>query len=283
MSRRRDKVVLITGASTGIGRVTADRLTASGFRVFGTSRRPGGSAAPRGWELLELDVRSDGSAARCVKDILDRAGRIDALVNNAGYALGGAVEEATLDQAEAAFATNFFGAVRMIKAVLPHLRRQGSGTIIGISSGNAALRLPFSGYYVAGKCALEGLSACLRRELMPLGVYVSVIEPTFFRSNLGDAAQTGLDRSGAYEPWRTSWDLMMTRSVQHGADPTPVAKCIVGILTSRRPRYLYVVGPGLKLARRAKQFLPEELFYWGLRRALGIKNRGRRPEADDER
>jgi NAD(P)-dependent dehydrogenase (short-subunit alcohol dehydrogenase family) len=264
------KVVLISGASTGIGRAIAGRLADRGFTVFGTSRRPAEYASPRDWELVELDVRSDESVARCLGLVLDKAGRVDALVNNAGYVLSGAVEEATLDQVRAAFDTNVFGAVRLIKAVLPHLRRQASGTIVNISSGNAALRLPFSGHYVAGKCALEGLSACLRRELKPLGIHVSVIEPGFFRSNIGETAQQCSDGCGAYEPWETAWGKTMRRSVETGPDPAPVAACVVKILSKRRPRYLYVVGGGLRLARRAKQFLPEDIFYWGIQRALRV-------------
>jgi NAD(P)-dependent dehydrogenase (short-subunit alcohol dehydrogenase family) len=273
------KVVLITGASTGIGRVMADRLAGSGFAVFGTSRRPGEHAPPMGWELVELDVRSDDSVTRCIKNVLDKAGRIDALINNAGYVLHGAVEGAAVSQTRAAFETNVFGAVRMIKAVLPHLRRQASGAIINISSGNATLRFPFSGYYVAGKCALEGLSACLRRELKPLGIHVSVVEPAFFRSNISETAQTGLDRSGAYEPWETAWEKAMDRSVRAGADPGQVADCVAGILASRRPRFIYFVGSGLRLARWAKRLLPEELFYWGISRALRVKPDGNRPRA----
>jgi NAD(P)-dependent dehydrogenase (short-subunit alcohol dehydrogenase family) len=277
MTRSREKVVLITGASTGIGRVTADRLAEAGFNVFGTSRRPGEHAAPEGWDLLQLDVRSDDSVARCVKDVVDRTGRIDALVNNAGFGLGGAAEEATPEQVRAEFETNVFGLFRMTRAVLPDMRRRGKGAIINISSGNAAVRLPFSSHYVASKCAVEGLSACLRQELKPLGIHVSVIEPTFLKSNIADTIEMGEEKIDDYEPWATAWEETMRRSVQTGADPGPVAECVVRILASRRPRYLYVVGPDLRLARWAKQFLPEELFYWGIRRALRVKPNGHRP------
>lgn len=267
------KVILITGASTGIGQAIADHLAGCGFAVFGTSRRPGEYEPPRGWELVELDVRTDESAVRCVRTVLDRAQRIDALINNAGYGLGGAAEEATLDQVRAEFETNFFGAVRMIKAVLPFMRRQAGGNIINISSGNAAVRLPFSSYYVASKCALEGLSACLRRELKPLGVHVTVIEPTFLKSKISDTIQMGTERIDAYEPWKARWQEAIKRSVRRAADPDLVAKCVVRILASRNPRYLYLVGPGLRLARWAKQWLPEDLFYWGMGKALKVRGK----------
>jgi short-subunit dehydrogenase len=267
------KVVLITGASTGIGRAIADHLAGFCFMVFGTSRRPAGYEPPRGWDLVELDVRSDESAARCVEVVLDRAKRIDVLINNAGYGIGGAAEEATLDQVRAEFETNFFGLVRMTKAVLPSMRRQVSGNIINISSGNAAVRLPFSSYYVASKCAVEGFSACLRRELRPLGVYVSVIEPTFLKSQISETIQMGGERIDAYEPWKTRWQEAIKRSVRHAAAPDLVAKCVVRILSSRKPRCLYLVGPGLRLARWSKRWLPEDLFYWGMGKALRVRGK----------
>jgi len=277
------KVVLITGASTGIGRVTADLLARKGFTVFGTSRRPGERSAPEGWTMLELDVRSDDSVVRCVAAVLDTAGRIDALINNAGYGLGGAAEEATTDQVRAEFETNFFGLFRMTRAVLPIMRRQRRGVIINMSSGNAAVRLPFSSHYVASKCAVEGLSACLRQEVSPLGIHVSVIEPTFLKSNITDTIVMGEDRVDAYAAWRRGWGEAIRDSVRRGADPRPVAECIVRILSSRRPRYLYVVGHDLRLARWARQFIPERLFYWGIKRAMRVSVEGPGPENEDYR
>ena len=277
MSGAREKVVLVTGSSTGIGRAVADRLAGNGFTVFGTSRRPGAHAPPRGWDLVELDVRSDESVARCLNTVLERVQRIDALVNNAGYGLGGAAEEATPEQVRAEFETNFFGLFRLTMAVLPIMRRQGRGTIINISSGNAAVRLPFSSHYVASKCAVEGLSACMRQELRPLGVHVSVIEPTFLKSNIADAIEMGEEKIDAYEPWRTGWSEAIKRSVRHGADPGLVAGCVARILSRRQPRYLYIVGPDLRLARWARKFLPERLFYWGIRRAMRVRVNRSRP------
>jgi NAD(P)-dependent dehydrogenase (short-subunit alcohol dehydrogenase family) len=227
--------------------------------------------------MVELDVRSDESVARCVKAVCDRAGRLDALVNNAGFGLGGAAEEATLEQVKAEFETNFFGLVRMTKAVLPALRAQRRGTIINVSSGNAAVRLPFSSYYVASKCAVEGFSGCLRRELMPLGVRVSVIEPGFLKTNILDAIEMGENRIDAYEPWKSAWREAIRRSVLRGAPPGQAARCIVRILRSRKPRFLYVLGPDLRLARWAWLFLPEGLFYWGIGKALKAKGRRKGP------
>ena len=151
------------------------------------------------------------------------------------------------------------------------MRGQAGGHIINISSGNAVVRLPFSSYYVASKCALEGFSSCLRRELRPLGVQVSVIAPTFLKSGISDTIQMGAEPIDAYEPWKTMWQEAIQRSVRRAADPQLVAGCVALILRSLRPRELYLVGTGLRLARWARRWLPENLFYWGMAKALRAK------------
>jgi len=269
----RKNVVLITGASSGIGRAIADRLAGSGWTVFGTSRLPARHEPPRGWDLIELDVGSDESVSRGVRRVLEKKGRLDALINNAGVGLGGAAEEAAIGQVEAEFETNFFGLVRMTKAALPTLRAQRGGTIVNMSSGNAAIRLPFASYYTASKCAIEGFSACLRREVRPFGIRVSVIEPAFVKTNLAVTDQMGRDRIDAYEPSRTEWTEAMRRGVSRGFPPGRVARCVERILASRHPRFLYVVDPGLRFARWLKPLLPEGFFYWGIRKALRARSR----------
>jgi len=263
------RVVLITGASTGIGQTIADYLAEHGFVVFGTSRDPKKHGGPPGWSLVPLDVCSDESVESCVRTVLEKAGRIDALVNNAGYGLDGALEEATLRQAMAQFETNYFGAFRMIKAVLPSMRDQPRADIINISAGNASIRLPFMGHYTATKCALEALSEVLRREVRPFGINVSFIEPGFFRSSIMETVQLGDDRVEGYEPWRTRWIDTYRDSVRNGPDPIPVARCVLRILNSSRPRLFYGVGSGVGLTTWAHRLLPEDLFsrvaYRGIR------------------
>jgi hypothetical protein len=148
------KVVLITGVSSGIGQAAARLLAQRDFTVFGTARNPSGVEAMPGVEVLPLDVRSDESVNTCVNTVLKRADRLDILVNNAGYLLIGLIEEATLEEAKAQFETNFFGAVRMVKTVLPIMRRQGNGQIINISSGVGLVPLPFAGFYSASNVPL---------------------------------------------------------------------------------------------------------------------------------
>src|SRR6059036_3104191 len=180
------RVVLITGASSGFGRETARLLLVRGFKVYGTSRNPSAKPQESGVGMIALDVDSDDSVQNVVKDLLDEAGRLDVLVNNAGYVLTGGAEETSIAEAKAQLETDFFGPVRMAKAVLPTMRKQGSGQIINISSMAAILPVPFEGYYAAAKAALLAWSEALRHEVKRFGIKVSVIEPGFFKTNLGN-------------------------------------------------------------------------------------------------
>src|SRR5262245_2598374 len=161
------QVVLITGASSGVGRAAARVLSQHGYRVFGTSRDPAGSPASPDVELVALDVRNDDSVAACAKSVFDRAGRVDILVNNAAYELAGALEETSVEEAKAQFETNFFGVVRMVRAVLPSMRERRQGRIVNVSSLSGVSAIPFMGIYSASKFALEGYTEALRMEVEP--------------------------------------------------------------------------------------------------------------------
>lgn len=177
-----ETVVLITGASSGSGRATAILLARNGFRVFGTSRRPDQPPPATGVEMLELDVRSDESVHACVAAAIARAGRVDALVNNAGVELAGAIEEISVDEAKRQFETNLFGVHRMVRELLPSMRERRSGRIVNVSSVAGMAAVPFLGMYSASKFALEGYSEALFHELRPLNVSVSQIEVAFMNT-----------------------------------------------------------------------------------------------------
>src|SRR5215831_16478429 len=164
------KVILITGASSGVGQSTARLLSRKGFIIFGTSRNPANSEAIPDVEMMPLDVRSDASVVACLKAVADEAGRIDVLVNNAAYELAGAIEEISIDEAKAQVETNFFGAVRMVQAVLPSMRQHKQGQIINVSSLSAVSSIPFMGIYSASKFALEGYTEALRMEVRPFNI-----------------------------------------------------------------------------------------------------------------
>ena len=236
------KVVLITGTSSGFGRETADLLADRGFRVYGTSRNPSVKAAGESHKMLQLDVDSDESVDACMNQLLQEAGRVDVLVNNAGYVLTGGVEETSLEEAKAQFETIFFGAVRMVKAVLPTMRKQGSGQIINISSIAAKLTVPFEPYYAAGKAALVSWSEALRYEVKNFGIKVSVVEPGFFRTNLGYVMRGAKSTIGEYDRMRKLARSALDDDFEKGRDPKIVAETVLRIIESKTPKLEYVVG-----------------------------------------
>src|SRR5436305_3633123 len=175
----KSKVALVTGASSGIGKATAERLAKAGYKVYGTSRR-GAQARTRSFEMLALDVTSDESVEAAVGEVMRRDSRIDLLVNNAGFGVAPAgAEESSIDQARSIFETNFFGLIRMTRAVVPHMRRQGSGRIINIGSVLGFLPMPYGALYAATKHAVEGYSESLDHELRTRGIRGSAIQPAY--------------------------------------------------------------------------------------------------------
>src|SRR5262249_40168326 len=196
------RVVLITGASSGVGQATARLLAQRGCRVFGTSRKPEKAEALSGVELLALDVREDDSVRACVEVVVRRGGRLDVLINNAGHELAGALEELSPEEARGQFETNFFGVVRMINAVLPLMRRLKRGHIVNVSSLSGLSPIPFLGMYSASKFALEGYTEALRHEVKPFNIRVSLAEPAFLRTTMMEHRQVGGSRFPEYDPWR---------------------------------------------------------------------------------
>lgn len=254
------KIVLITGTSTGLGAATARFLAERGWRVFGGSLDPEGDEKRPGVETLPLDIRDDEKVARCVDEAYRRAGRLDALVNNAGFAIGGAIEEFTLDEAKAQFETNFFGLVRMVQAVLPRMRAAGGGRIVNISSGAGFTAEPFAGFYTASKFAIEGYSEALYHEVLPFRVRVSIVEPGWFRTPILSHAKEVAHPLAEYDRWRRSMKTLAARYCEEGADPIRVAKCVDRILRSRSPRLRYRVGKDVTMSFWLRRFLPESLF-----------------------
>ncbi len=251
------RVALVTGASSGFGQATAALLTKQGFQVFGTSRAPAHNIAGN-FELLPLDVCSETSVQTCVQTILERTGRIDLLVNNAGFAQGGALEENSLEDARAQFETNVFGVLRMLKAVFPVMRRQGSGQIITISSLLGVVAMPYLGLYTSSKFALEGMIEGLYHELRPFHIKVSLVEPTFFRTKFD--ARPPATPLAVYESARQSMLRFVRNAVKQGPDPEQVARRIVQLATSAAPPLRSYVGPRARLLVALRQWLPQRIF-----------------------
>ncbi|MCI4371190.1 MAG: oxidoreductase [Thermoplasmata archaeon] len=265
-----NKVVLVTGASSGFGQAIAELLAKRGLVVFGTSRKPSASEATANVSMVPLDVRSDESVRTAVDAVLAKAGRIDVLVNNAGFVQAGAIEEVKLEQAKGQFETNFFGVVRMVKAVLPAMRKQGGGQIINIGSLAGIIAAPFIGFYNATKFALEGYTESLRHELKPFHIAVSLVEPGFFRTNIGRNRQMGAEPIQEYEVWRRRALNALAWFEDHGGPPSAVADAVLKIVESSAPRLRYPVGKDARRYSRLRRILPEGTFERGVRRAFRL-------------
>lgn len=259
-------VALITGVSSGIGRATAELLAARGWRTFGTMRKPG--PAPAGVEVLPLDVRDDASVQACVKAAFDAAARIDVLVNNAGVALHGAVEETSIDEARALFETNLFGVMRMTRAVLPIMREQRAGRIVTIGSVAGFVPLPYEAVYVASKHALEGWVESLSYEVEGFGIHAILIEPGFIRTNLDRNVSRAQSKIAAYDDQRRRAEAGIARSFANAPAADVVAATVWKAVTSPRPQLRYLAGPLARSQRVLRTLLPPSLFKAGLRRIM---------------
>ncbi len=265
------KVALVTGVSSGIGRATATLLSGRGFRVFGTMRKPSGTNGPlEGVELIGLDVRDEDSVRSCLRAVLDQAGRIDAIVNNAGYTLIGSLEETSIEEAKEVFETNFFGVLRMSQAVLPIMREQGCGRIANIGSVVGFVPAPYQGIYAASKHALEGYSESLDHEVRQFGIRVSVVQPGFTRTSIGQNGQLVDQPLGPYANERNRVLEAIKESIAKGQDAVTVASVVLDALTSRSPRLCYPAGRDAKFISRLRKFAPSRLFDKGLRKQFGL-------------
>jgi NAD(P)-dependent dehydrogenase (short-subunit alcohol dehydrogenase family) len=252
-------VVLVTGAGSGIGEATATLLADLGYRVFGTSR-DGRSPPGAPYAMLPLELSSDESVERCVRSVLDAAGRIDVLFNNAGFGVVGAIEETTLDQAQAQMEVFLFGVHRMVRAVLPRMRAQGSGRILNMSSSAATLAFPFAGLYSAGKYAMAGYTEALRREVQHFGIDVSYLEATAIRTQAAEEMMVAADRIEAYTPLRDRVVRDFRDAIRGGKDPELVARAVRKIIESRKPKLVYRVDGQAKLLPVLKALSPRGLW-----------------------
>lgn len=266
----REKVALVTGVSSGIGKAVASLLSDRGFRVFGTVRATVGNVQVGTVELVRLDVRDADSVHSCVQNVLDKAGRIDAVINNAGYTLVGALEETGIEEAKQLFDTNFFGVLRMNQSVLPILRTQRYGRIVNIGSAVGFLPAPYQGIYAASKHAIEGYSESLDHEVRQFGVRVSVVEPGFTRTSIDKNAQIASRLLTPYTRDREHVMKAIHENNAAGRDPEDVASVVLEALTSRSPRLVYLVGGDVRLVSRLRKFAPSALFDRGLRKQFGL-------------
>lgn len=267
------KVILITGTSSGFGCAIAQALAAKGHRVFGTVRTPRASPFD-GFTTLKLDVTQDDSVAACIAEVIRAAGRIDAVINNAGIGIAGAIENTTPAEAQSQFDTNFFGLHRVCRSVLPHLRAQRAGTIINMSSLAGRIPLPFQAFYSATKFAIEAYTEALRMEVRRFGISVSMIEPGDFATSF-TANRRMTNETTPASPYHESAMravATMARDEQANKDLSAVIAAVETILQSRHPALRYPRANAVQRAFNALHpFLPQVLTEYLIRDAYGLK------------
>jgi NAD(P)-dependent dehydrogenase (short-subunit alcohol dehydrogenase family) len=270
-------VVLITGASAGIGRACADRLHRAGWTVVGASRRASGGGASADWQPLRMDVDDDADVARGVDAVLQEHGRLDAVVASAGWGLAGPVETTPMAQAKRQLETNFWGVVRVVQCALPAMRRQGSGRLVLISSIGGLIALPFQAFYSASKFALEGYAEALAYEVAPFGVGVTLVEPGNIKTEFTAARRKVAGGPEGVDPYAAAADkaiTLMERDEANGAPPDDVAIVVERVLSARRAdrarRRVSVGKVGERVGIPAKRLLPHRVFERAAGSSLGV-------------
>ena len=270
MAKLERKIALVTGASSGIGKATAERLATAGYTVYGTSRR-GAQTGQQAFAMLPLDVTSDESVEAAVNELLRLEGRIDLLVNNAGFGVAPAgAEESSIDQARSIFDTNFFGVVRMTRAVVPYMRKQGGGRIINIGSVLGFLPMPYGALYAATKHAIEGYSESLDHELRTRGIRVSVIEPAYTKTTFDANFLEPDAKLDEYREVRAAVNQRVKEVMTTAEQPGVVADVVLRAASAARPKLRYTAGGLASRLRLLRRFAPAGLVDAGIRRDLRL-------------
>ena len=258
-SQLKNKTTLVTGVSSGIGREIAQSLAERGARVFGTVRNPKSDTSIRGVELVSMDVTDDTSVNAAIQTILQKAGAVQFLVNNAGYSLMGALEETSIAEARQQFETNLFGLLRVTNAILPGMRQQGSGRIVNISSVLGFLPAPYMGIYAASKHAVEGYTETLDHEVRRFGVRALLVEPAYTKTNIRGNSKFAKVALDIYADERKRLTDAVQQNIEHGDDPRMVAEAVWNALAAKSPRLRYPVGKGVAMSR-LRRFVPAGMF-----------------------
>ncbi len=256
-----NKVVLITGGSSGIGKSIGEFLHQKGFVVYGTSRNPekiSNSIFP----LVALDVRDKQSIVNCVAEVIQKAGRLDVVINNAGVGITGPIEEIPTEEIKNNFETNLFGPIEVMKAVLPQMRLQQSGLIINVTSIAGYMGLPFRGVYSASKGALELITEALRMEVKSFGIHITNVAPGDFATNIAAGRyHAPVIKGSAYEMTYGKSLKEMDNHVDSGSNPNEMALAIFAIIQNENPKIHYKVGAFMqKFSIVLKRILPDKMY-----------------------
>mgnify|MGYP003393385548 CR=1 FL=1 len=269
------KIALITGASSGMGKATAIKLLEAGYIVYGAARRVERMAdlKERGVQVISMDVTNNESMGQAVRQIIQEHGKIDVLINNAGYGSYGAIEDVPLEEARRQFEVNIFGLARLTQLTLPSMRENKSGKIVNVSSMGGKIYTPMGGWYHATKHALEGFSDCLRFEVKPFGIDVIVIEPGLVKSEWSTIVTDGLTKtsgSTAYFAMTKKAAKLYKENYNHPkvSKPTVIADTILKALEAKNPKARYAAGYNAKLFLFLRKILPDKIYDAALAMAL---------------
>jgi NAD(P)-dependent dehydrogenase (short-subunit alcohol dehydrogenase family) len=262
-------VAIVTGASGGIGEATARALHSAGYRVFGTYRRPPATRST-GIEYLACDVTSEESVQAVVGEVLSKTGRIDLLVNNAGVGLVAGAEESSLEQAKSLFDVNLFGLIRMTKAVLPTMRRQGAGRIVNLSSVMGLIPAPFMALYSASKHAVEGYSESLDHEIRGSGIRVVLVEPAYTRTSFEGNVYQADQQLEVYRSARANAEGVLRDGMKTADTPELVASAVVKASTEANPHRRYAAGRTARQVSLLRRFVPASAFDKSLRKQMRL-------------
>lgn len=264
------KTAFVTGSSSGIGKAAALALSRAGYRVIGTSRKAAPDEIRDGIRMIACDVTSDASVSAAVALAHTELGRIDLLVNNAGYAISGAAEESSIEQVRALLDTNYLGVVRVTNEILPIMRRQGNGRILNIGSVVGLIPGPFGAHYTASKHAIEGYSESLDHEVRPFGIRVAVIEPWATRTSIETNSPRADHPVAAYSETFARYQTAFKAAMAAGDTADNVAATVLSAARARTPRLRYPSGGAARQTAFARRFLPRALFDRILRKQFNI-------------
>jgi short-subunit dehydrogenase len=248
------QTILITGASSGFGLLTAQKLHESGFQVIGTSRNPEKYQAKLPFKLLALDIADYNSIASFSKKLFREINKLDVLINNAGYLVTGLAEETTIEIGKQQFETNFWGTVKLTNELLPYFRKQKQGKIITVGSILGLISLPNVAYYAASKHALEGYFKALRLELNQFNIQVSMVEPSSFRTNIGNSSTAATGDIKDYDVFRQKISAYTKTQFENAPGPEPVINTVLKIINEKAPKYSYPVGKGTSMLLTMQRF-----------------------------
>ncbi|MBN2214098.1 MAG: SDR family oxidoreductase [Bacteroidales bacterium] len=268
------KIVLITGATSGMGKAMAESLAENGYQVFATGRNIPNESGHQNLFYRYLDVKNNDSVKGAVSGIMEQFHHIDILINSAGFGLAGPLEETPFEEIYNLFETNYFGTIRVIRHVIPVMRKQGDGLIVNMSSIGGRIGLPFQGIYSSSKFAIECLTEALRIELKPFGIKVCMIEPGDYHTGaIHNRHNIIPTKDSPYQKRLKNYFDLLDKNITKGGNPEVLGKLILKIVTSAKPRLCYKSGRFTeRITPFARNFLPYSIFGWFLARFYKINN-----------